>query len=149
MGTVLATPAIGTLIEYGDGSSPETWTLITRDSSITGIGLSVTMVDVTNHSQGNPWRNKVPTLIDPGTIAFDMFFIADDAGHRAFLALLPARGSTSPGVPIPFRQTFPDATGTKWYFGGFVSDFKISAGVADVIKASVTITVTGEVTFPA
>lgn len=150
MSTPLALPAIGTLLEYGSGGSPETWTLITNDSSITGLGLSVNMVDVTNHSQGNPWRNKVPTLLDSGDISFEMFFIPSDSGHKALLALYTGRGLASgAGTPIPFRQTFPDTAATKWYFQGFISKLNFTEPVDNVVKAMVTITTTGAPTFPA
>lgn len=149
MTTPLALPAIGTLLAYGDGNSPEVYTLITNDSSITGLGLSVNMVDVTNHSQGNPWRNKVPTLLDSGDISFDMFFIPNDAGHKALLLLFTNRGLATAGTPIPFRQTFPDTAATKWYFQGFISKMSFSEAVDNVVKASVTITTTGIPVFPA
>lgn len=147
MSTPLAIPAIGTLLKYGNGMSPQTYTLITNDASITGLGLSVNMVDVTNHSQGFPWVQMVPVLLNSGDMSFDMYFIPGDAGHKAILALFTARGLGTAGTPIPFQLTYPDAT--IWLFQGFISKMNFSEPTNNVIKAAVTITTTGQPTFPA
>ena len=88
MSTPLALPAIGTLLSYGNGMSPETYTLISNDSSITGLGMSVNMVDVTNHSQGFPWVQMVPVLLNSGDMSFDMYFIPNDSGHKVMARIL-------------------------------------------------------------
>ena len=140
--------AIGTAVWYGDGASPETWTQITNQSSLTGLTMSGAVVDVTNNNTTAPWRKKVVTLLDPGDISFDMYFIASDVGHKAILALFTTRGLLTAQTPIPFRIVFADAAATTWYVSGFVSKFSMLAAVADVVKAQVVITMTGAPTFP-
>lgn len=145
----LALGAIGTQVFYGDGASPEAWTLITNASSYTGPTMSGNVVDVTNNNTTNPWRRKVVTLLDPGEIPFDMYFIPSDTGQKAILSLFTTRGLGSAQTPIPFKVTFADVAATTWLFSGFISKFSISAAVDNVVKAAVVITCEGQPTFPA
>lgn len=143
-----ALPAIGGQLFYGAGTSPETWTLISNRGSITGLGLSAQVVDVTNNNTTAPWRHKVPTLLDPGDMGFDLFFIPSDPGHQAILKLFADRGLNEPGVPIPFRYVFPDGDQTVWLFNGFVTQLKFNQATDNVVRAAAVITATGEPTFP-
>jgi hypothetical protein len=104
------------------------------------------MVDVTNHSQGFPWVQKVPVLLDSGDMSFDLYFIPNDSGHKALLALFTGRGLGSPGTPIPFQLVFPD--NVTWLFQGFIAKMNFTEPVNNVVKAAVTITTTGQPTFP-
>jgi hypothetical protein len=146
---LLAVPSKGTQIFYGSTSSPPIYTLISRQGSITGPGMTVKTQDVTAQDSGSPWRQYVPTLLDGGNITFKMFFIPGDVGQNAFLALFTGRGlNNTPGLPIPFKLLFADPDGTIWTFNGFVTTFKITATVDGVTEADSTIIVTGAPTFP-
>lgn len=144
----LALGAIGTAIYYGNGMSPQTYTQFTNAASYTGPGMTSTVVDVTNNNTTAPWRQKVVTLLDPGTLTFDMYFIPSDTGHKAILALYTTRGLNTAQNPIPLKVVFADVAQTSWLFSGFISKFSIVAGVADVVKAQVEIVMTGAPTFP-
>lgn len=144
MSTPIAQPAINTLLQYGDGSSPENWTTIANVGSIGGPALAGQVVDVTSHSTSVPWREKVVTLLDSGDITFDVFFIPSDAGHKTLMKLFMERGQGAAGLFIDFRIVFPDVAATKWYLFGFISKFNMSAPVDNVIKAALTITTVNE-----
>jgi predicted secreted protein len=146
----LGLPAIGSALYYGDGASPEAWQIIGNRSSITGLSTAATVIDVTNNNTvGAAWRNKIPTLLDAGTMSFDLFFIPSDAGHKALIQLFVGRGLAGvQGVPIPFKYVFPDSGNTTWYFQGFVTKLNQSAAVDNVIKVMVDIQATGAITFP-
>lgn len=150
-------PAINTLLKVGNGASPEVYSTIANVGDITGPGLSSTVVDVTSHSTGNPWREKLITLLDNGDITFPLFFVpasdgppvgTDPFGHSpqgGVLALFTSRGQGGvAGVPYNFALEYPDGLGTTDYFTGFVSKFSEKAAVAGVLMADVTITLTGE-----
>src|SRR5271166_2024974 len=62
-GTIVAQPAINTFLQLGNGQSPETFTTVANVGTITGPGLSLNVVDVTSHSTGVPWRQKIGTLL--------------------------------------------------------------------------------------
>jgi Lambda phage tail tube protein, TTP len=154
MGQQLAQPAIGVKLYYGNGSSPESYTLVTNDSDLTGLSMSATIVDVTSHSSpAAPWRQKIPTLLDPGDLQFKLFFLPGDSGHQQLLDFFATRGQTdgpSPGAgfPIDWKLVFPDTNGTTWTFQGFITKFSTSNPVAGVIEAQIVITCTGNPAFP-
>lgn len=154
MSTPIAQPAIGVKLSYGNGSSPETYTLVSNDSDLTGLSMSATIVDVTSHSSSVvPWRQKVPTLLDPGDLQFKIFFIPGDAGHQQLLNFFATRGQTagpSPGAgqPIDWKLVFPDTNATTWTFQGFITKFSTTNPVAGVVEAQLVITCTGNPGFP-
>ena len=143
MSTPIAQPAINTLVQMGDGNSPEVFTTVANVSSITGLGLSAMVQDVTSHSTAVPWREKITTLLDAGDLSFDIFFIPNDTGHKALLAVFTGRTLKD------WRLVFPDTNATKWLFQAYISKFSMSAPVDGVIKAAITFSATGQPTFPA
>lgn len=143
-----ALPAINTLLQYGSGTSPETWTTIANVSSYGGPTFAGNVVDVTSHSNDNAWRQKIVTLLDAGEIPFDLFFIPGSTVHNAILEFFMVRGNGTAGNPIDFRLVFPNSAATKWYLYGFFSKFSFSIPVDGVVKASCTITMTDEPIIP-
>jgi hypothetical protein len=149
MGVPIALPAINTLLQVGSGTSPETFATIANVSSINGLSMSATVVDVTSMSTGNPWREKVVTLLDAGSAAFDIFWIPSTSSAKNVLTLFGERGAGTAGVPIDFRLVFPDVGATTYSFAGFFDKIGLVEAVADVCKAAVSIVATGPPTFPA
>jgi len=147
----IALPAINTLIQVGNGASPESFTTIASVSSITGPGLQGNVVDVTAMSsvtggQVGPWRQKIVTLLEGGNISFTAFWQPMLASHQNLLTLFVNRGAGGiTGAPIDFRLIFPDQDATAYTFQGFVSKCSLTEAVADVVKAAVDITITGAV----
>lgn len=150
MSTAIAQPAINTLLKMGNAGSPESYTLIANVGDITGPGFAGTIVDVTSHSTSVPWREKVTTLLDGGQVPFKLYFIPNDSGHKQLLAVFYNRGALgqAAGVPPQWSLTYPDPSATTVYFTGFISKFSITATVAGVLEAAVTIDVTGEPIYP-
>ncbi len=146
--TPQALGAQNTLLKYGNGLSPETFVTLANVSSIKGLTAQATIVDVTSHSTGVPWRQKQPTLLEGGDLTFDLFFIPSDAGHQTFMEFFVNRGKAgASGTPVDWQLVFPDANATTWAFTGFVTKMDFTEAVADVVKASCTITVTGKPSF--
>lgn len=152
-------PAIETHLQAGNGASPEVYTTIAFISDIDGPSLKGTMVDTTSHSQDNPWRTKTVTLLDAGQIKMNVFYFPSNTTLAFDAAGVPgttppglgymftSRGYQDPGVPYNFRIVYPDADTTTDYFQAFVLDFQITAKVADVLRASVTLELTGQPTL--
>lgn len=144
-----AQPAINTLLQYNSGTSPNVWSTVLNVSDYTGPSFTSTEVDVTSHSTGAPWRQKIITLLDAGSIPFKLFFIVGDTNFNALLSLFFARGENSTaGSPIQFRLVFPFAGTPTWYMSGFFKDFKFAIPVAGVITADISITLTNYPTIP-
>lgn len=136
-----AQPAINTLFKLGSAGCPQTFTAIANIGDMTGPGMSATVVDVTSHSTGSPWRQKIVTLLDNGDITLPLFFLPADSGHDASTGLLSVFTSRT---LREYSLTFPDAAATTWYFQGFVSKFNMKAAVSGVLTADVTFTLTAQ-----
>lgn len=152
-------PAINTYLMIGNGASPEIYAPIANVGDLSGPSMSATVVDVTSHSTGNPWREKLCTLLDSGDFTLPLYYIPDSEGPitpagaggppyphgntGGLEALFTGRGLTTPGNPVPFAIQYPNAAQTTDYFQGFVSKFSKKAAVAGVEQAEVTITLTG------
>lgn len=143
-----ALASIGTLLQYGSGASPESWTTIANVNDFGGPSFTSVKVDVTSHSTGLPWVQRIITLLDAGSIPFKLFFIPASTAMQAFLSLYFQRGRGGQGVPIDFRIVFPDTAATKWYLYGYIGDFKMNNPVAGVTEASCTIELTSEPIIP-
>ena len=148
MAEPLALPAINTLIQYGNGASPEAFVTIGFVNNITGPSIQGQVVDVTNMSAGIPWRQKIVTLLEGGEISFDAFWQPMETTHQTLLTQFSNRGQGLPGVPIDGRLVFPDQDATIYYFQYFVSKCSLTEEAAGVIKAAVTLTLTSFVGGP-
>jgi predicted secreted protein len=140
--TPIARPSINTLLQRGDGASPENFTTVANVSSIKGFTFSATVKDVTSHSTGVPWRQKIPTLLDPGDLTADIWFIMDSVGHRALLNDFANR------VTRDWRLVEPDTLATVFECPMFISKLTFDHPVDGVTTAQITLTATGDPNFP-
>lgn len=147
-------PAIGTLLQIGNGASPEVFNSIANIGDLSGPTTSATVVDITSHTSASaPWRIKMPTLLDPGTITIPLFFDPASGapatagnywGHNyvAGLGRLFVNRGLSPGVPYNFRIVYTDGSSTTDNFKGFITKYSRKAPVAGVYQADLEITLT-------
>ena len=150
MPTVIAVPSKGCIVQFSPSQSPIVYQTVAHQGTITGLNMSVKLEDVSQQDSGHPFRDFVPTLIDPGAAAFLIYLQPASAGHKLILKMFTDRGADStPGAPIPMQIVFSDAALTTWSFNGFVQDFKCDESVDGVIKANLTLKATGVVTLPA
>lgn len=140
--TAIALPSINTLLGRGDGGSPETFPTVANVSSINGLSLSAKVDDVTSHSTGVPWRQKIATLLDAGDLTVDVFFVPGASNHRALLSDFTLR------ITRDWRITFPDVGGTFFQCQMFISKLSFKAPVDGVLTASMTLTATGDPILP-
>ena len=140
--TPIAQPSINTLLQRGNGQSPETFVTVANVSSIKGFSLSAHVVDVTSHSTGVPWRQKIPTLLDAGDLSADIFFITDSVGHRLLLNDFAIRRTGD------WRYVEPDTLQTIFQCQMFFSKMDFTASVDGVTTAAITLTATGDPILP-
>lgn len=149
MSTLIAQPAINTIIQYGDGASPQVWTTIGRVGDV-GVGMSGTVVDVTAMDNDGPWSQSIVTILNGGPITIPVFYLPNDAGHEAVLTLFEDRGLAGvAGDPIPFRIVWPTTPAHYFRFSGFFSDFTIKAAVKGILTADLKIVVSSSMNLDA
>lgn len=151
MAIAAAQAAINTLLKIGNQGSPITFNTIANVGDINGFTWSGAVVDVTSHSNSNPWRQKVVTLLDNGDLTCKLFFIPSSPGSDG-TPNTPFGHNGSTGLLSVFtgRQLreyliqFPDAAATTYYFQAYLTKMPMVAAVAGVLEATVTFTATGE-----
>ena len=136
--------AYGTKLLVGDGGGTEVFTAVAEVRNIGGPELSVDTTDVTPHSTSAPWRHHVATLIDGGEVSIDLNFLPSAADQTALRADLIARTKRNFRIEWPITPTAQRAS-----FAAFVTKLSPSAPHDGELSASMTLKITGPVTFGA
>lgn len=116
---------------------------IAQVTSISGPGISLDTVDVTEHD-GSGWEEVVPTILRSGEVTLEIAYDPADTTHKnasgGLLYDLVQRASSV------YTLTFPSSH--SWSFSAYVTGFEPSAPVDGALTASVTLKITGAVTLP-
>ena len=131
-----AISAHGTILKAGADSAT---TEVANVTNISGPGLTLETIDVTNHSSASNWREFIGGLKDGGEINIDISYEPAGTTHKntagGLLYFLTTRAIAY------FSLTFPNAT--AWSFTALVASFTPGLGVGDALTASVTLKITG------
>jgi len=140
----MATPrsAFGTLLEVGNGASPEVFTAVALVGNITGPGMKADTIDVSNHNQPNQYKQFIAGLKEGGDLKFELFFDPTDPTQNetagGLLAIFEARSVTD------FRLMLPISPGHYWSFQGVITGFDNKYDVNGAMMASCTIKISGQ-----
>lgn len=131
--------AFGTIIAI-DNAGSYSGIAFVRD--VGGPSLSLDTIDVTTHASTGGWREFIPGLLDGGEVTLDIFIDLSQATQGNSTGLLSEiTGRTVEG----FRITWPDATTAT--FNALVTSWEPGAVVDGALQGSVTLKITGAVTF--
>jgi predicted secreted protein len=130
--------AFGTTLKIGDGASPEVFSDIAEVTNISGPGMSMDTIDVTNHGSAGGWKEYAGGLLDGGEVKLELNFLPADTSQKLLATTLAARTKKN------FKLEFPDTANTTWSFSAFVTNFEPSAPVDGKLGASVTLKITGQ-----
>lgn len=131
--------AFGTIIAIDNGGSYSTVAFV-RD--VSGPNLSLDSIEVTTHASTGGWREFIPGLLDGGEVSLDLFIDLGEATQGNSTGILSEiTGRTVEG----FRITWPDSTTAT--FNALVTSWQPGAVVDGALTGSVTLKVTGAVTF--
>ncbi len=140
----LALDAYGTLLQRGDGASPEVFTTIAEVTDISGPTLALDPLDVTAHTSPGAFREFVGGLLDGGEVTFTINYVPDNSSHDAtagLLSELEARAVSN------YKLVFPDGSSTEWIFAAFLTAFEPAEPVDDRLSAEITLKLTGQPTL--
>lgn len=130
----------GVTIARGDGGTPtEIFSAIGEVISFQGPGGSASVIDVTNLS--SLAKEKRMGLGDEGQFTFELNLDTADAEQTGLRADRTAR------VLRNFELTLTDSPATVLSFSAYVLSFSIQGGVDDKVGASVTLEISGVVTW--
>lgn len=136
---VTAIESQGTVLSFSYGGSPSSFTAVPNVTDFSGPGGQASVIDVTNLSSIQ--KEKMMGLSDPGQLSFNVNFDPDNAVHQQIRQAWVTR------VPCEFKLAFTDTTPTTCIFTGYVLGFQMSGGVDNVIKAAITVEITGALTW--
>ena len=140
-----AVSAYGTILAVDDGTFTNNWTNIAEVRDIAGPDLKFDVKEVTTHASPSAAKERLPTLLDIGTITFTINYIANGATHAGTSGLVYLLyNRTRRG----WKVVFPVNTVT-WAFNGYVTQFKPDMKVDAELTAQVTITMTSASINPA
>ncbi len=129
----------GVVFKRGQGDDPETFTAVGEVVSFSGPGGTASVIDVT--SLESTAREKLMGISDEGQFTFDMNMVPDNAQQIGLKDDRAARDLRN------FRLELTDIPATILSFAGYVLGFALAGGVDDKITASVTVEITGAVTW--
>lgn len=122
------------------------YTPVAQVRDLTGPAIIADQIEVS--SRDSRARKYVAGMYDGGEVTFDIVFDPDHASHDPTLAdSMYAYAKT--GDPVNFRLTFPGVSPatTTADFAAFVSNFEISSPLEDALTASLTLKISGDVTW--
>lgn len=136
--------SFGTLLQMGDGATPEAFTTIAEVGDIAGPALSSDTAEATNHSSTDGMEEVVPTILRTGQVTFPINFVptAVTQGYTAGL-LYHWKQRTKKN----WKLIFPDGSSTTWQFAAFIVGFAPKAPVNGILSADITLKVTGSPTL--
>jgi len=117
---------------------------IAQVTNISGPGISLDTVDVTEHDSATAWEEVVATILRSGEITIDIVYDPNAATHKnatgGLLNDLTTRTATT------YSIVFPTAPAVTWTFTNcYVIGFEPSMPVDGALTASVTLKPTGAI----
>jgi len=131
--------AQGVLVKRGNGASPEVFTSIGEVVGFNGPSGTASIIDVTNLS--STAKEKILGLKDEGQVTLDLNLDPDDTQQAGL------RSDRDAGTERNFQIVLTDTGTTTLSFAAFVMGFSVQGAVDQKIAASVTLEVTGAVTW--
>lgn len=141
MAATAGTSGFGTLLKRGDGATSEVFTTVAEVKSISGPSLSMETIDATHMESPSGFREWLPSFKDGGEVSIDLNFLPSTAAQTGLTTDFKNRTKRN------WKIFWPNTAATKWSFSGYVTGFTPSAAVGDILAASATIRVTGDVTI--
>ena len=132
----------GSVFEIVDDNSPDLFVPMAEVKSITPPSAKVDQVEVTHMQSPGMYREFISGLIDSGECSFVMNFIPGATSDDRIFALLSLPIGVSRRRAM--RLSYPN--GVTWFFSGEIVGYEPDVPFDDVMKATVTIKVSGPIT---
>lgn len=134
-----AQEAQGVVIARGDGASPEVFTTIPGVTGFNGPGGQAAVIDITTLQ--STAKEKLVGLRDEGQISLDTLFDYSETQHAGLVTDRDNRTLRN------FRITLTDSPATVIDFAGYVLGLPISGSVDEAVQGTVTIEISGALTW--
>lgn len=129
----------GIQLQRGNGAGPEVFTTIGEVMSFSGPGGNATVIDA-SHAQSTA-KEKLMGLKDEGQLSFEANLVPGDAAQTGL------RTDRNNRTLRNFKLILTDAGPTTLTFAAYVLGFAIAGSADDKITLSVTLEISGAVTW--
>jgi hypothetical protein len=136
-----ATPGYGTLLKMGDGATPETFTTVAEVGDVEAPEISNNMEDASSQDSAG-WEEYVPVYKSGGEPTFTINYRPTNATHDGTTGLEYVCKNQ---VKKNWQIVLPGAVKT-FAFAAYVSRFKPKAPVKGLLRADITLKITGAIT---
>jgi len=134
--------AFGTVLQIGDGGSPESFVSLAEGLSVTPFVPTADVIDLTNHDSPGGWEEALPTIFRTGEAVFEGNYIASHATHQQVRTDLQNRTKRN------FKIILPDPGAETWSFSAYVVRFELNPHDPTVQqKMTCAVKITGQPTF--
>jgi predicted secreted protein len=131
----------GTQLQRGNGASPEVFTTIAELKKVTRAGSKADLADVTNMDSPTAYREKLPTLVDPGEVNFEGNYVPNDGSQQTAFTDFGSQAKHN------WQIVLPNSLGT-WSFAGYITAYDVPDSQVDKeVTFSGKLTITGAPTF--
>ena len=136
--STIAIIANGSLLQIGDGASPEDFTTVPEVTKLSGPSIKFDLLDATSHDSEGFFREFIPGLADGDNVAFDCNWRPSNEIHIELRTNSYARTLTN------FKTVFPDDTDNTVDYATYVQTISPKADIGTILMASGTLKVTGQ-----
>ena len=136
--------AHGTLLKLGDGGGSEVFTTIAEVKDISGPQLTRNELEATSHSSGG-WDEYVAGIKRGGQVTFDVNWVPNNATHDSSTGVL---SKFNGGTAVNFKLVENTTSPLTWSFAAIVTNFSTNKPVDGIRGGSITLRITGAVTYP-
>jgi hypothetical protein len=131
----------GLTFKRGDGEITEAFTTVGEVKSLSGLGKTNELVEVTNFDS-NCVKEYIPGLADGQEIAIECNYVPLDTEQQALIADVNSRNNRN------FQFVMTDGTTTHTFdFGGACLSWVINPSIDDAHTISFTVKMSGDVTL--
>jgi hypothetical protein len=136
----MAVSSHGTQLKMGDGATPtEVFATVAEVLDFSGPEMKRKMESSTSHDSGG-YGDAVPTIFETTELSFDINYTGA-ATQKALRNVMTA------GILKNWKVVIPTTPAETISFTGYVSGFTPDTPVEGLVKANITITRTGPVTW--
>ncbi len=134
----IAIIANGTLLQIGDGTSPEEFTTVPEVMKLSGLAVKFDILDVTSHDSVGFFREFITGLADGDAVNFDFNWKPSNEIHILLRTNSYARTLTN------FQAIFPDDSDNQCSVQTYITNIAPTADIGAVLRANSSLKITGQ-----
>ena len=134
----IAIQATGSLLQIGDGASPEVFATIPEVSRIAPPTVKFDMLEVTSHDSSGGFREWIPGLLDGENANAEYNWVPSNTIHQL------VRDANLDKTKKNMKVVFTGTTDNTFAYAAYVMSFGPQADVGQILKGTAGFRMTGQ-----